>query len=116
VSIFPMVILTGMIERFWTLEEEDSLRSSIRTLLSTLVIAVCISLVVSRTFVTQHLLRFPETLGLIMAVQLLLGRYTGFRLTELYRFRDFANRDMRSSNEMPAVVWSGRGLSGSSRF
>jgi hypothetical protein len=32
---------------------------------------------------------YPETLGVIMAVQLLIGRYTGYRLSELYRFRDF---------------------------
>jgi hypothetical protein len=33
--------------------------------------------------------RFPETLGIIMASQLLIGRYTGYRLSELFRFRDF---------------------------
>ena len=32
---------------------------------------------------------YPETLGLVMAAQLLIGRYTGYRLTELFRFRDF---------------------------
>ena len=32
---------------------------------------------------------FPETLGIIMAVQLLIGRYTGYRLSELFRFREF---------------------------
>ena len=34
-------------------------------------------------------MRYPETLGLIIAAQLLIGRYTGYRLSELYRFRDF---------------------------
>jgi hypothetical protein len=34
------------------------------------------------------MLRFPETLGLVMAAQLLIGRYTGYRLSELFRFRD----------------------------
>ena len=88
-SLFPMVILTGMIERFWTLEVEDGTSSSFRTLLGTVVIAATISLVLSLTAVVRHMFRFPETLGLIMAAQLLLGRYTGFRLSELLRFRDF---------------------------
>jgi len=35
------------------------------------------------------MVKFPETLGLIMACQLLIGRYTGYRLSELFRFRDF---------------------------
>lgn len=88
ISLFPMVILTGMIERFWTLETEDGAWSSFRTLLSTLTVAVCISLVLSVPALARHLIRYPETLGIIMAAQLLLGRYTGYRLSELIRFRD----------------------------
>jgi hypothetical protein len=89
VSLFPMVILTGMIERFWTLETEDGAAASFRTLLATLFIAASISLVLSLHAIVQHMFRYPETLGLIMAVQLLLGRYTGYRLLELARFREF---------------------------
>jgi hypothetical protein len=88
ISLFPMVILTSMIERFWTLEVEDGASSSFRTLLGTVVIAVSISLFLSLHAVVHHMFRFPETLGLILAVQLLLGRYTGYRLSELLRFRD----------------------------
>jgi hypothetical protein len=84
-----MVILTGMIERFWTLEVEDGTASSFRTLLGTIVIAAAISLVLSLQAVVRHMFRYPETIGLIMAAQLLLGRYTGYRLSELFRFRDF---------------------------
>ncbi len=89
VAIFPMVILTGMIERFWTLETEDGTSSSFRTLLTTMVIAATIALVLSFHTLVNHLFCFPETVGLIMAAQLLLGRYTGYRLSELIRFRDF---------------------------
>ncbi len=89
ISLFPMVILTGMIERFWTLEVEDGTSSSFQTLLGTMVIAASISLFLSLHAVVRHMFRFPETLGLIMALQLLMGRYTGYRLTELFRFRDF---------------------------
>jgi hypothetical protein len=90
ITLFPMVILTGMIERFWTLEVEDGTSSSFKTLLSTMVIATTISVVASLEAVVTHMFRYPETLGLIMAMQLLIGRYTGYRLLELYRFRDFA--------------------------
>jgi hypothetical protein len=89
VSLFPLVILTGMVERFWTLETEDSTAASFRTLFWTMVISTVISLVLSLNALVQQLFRYPETLGLVMAVQLLIGRYTGFRLTELLRFRDF---------------------------
>jgi hypothetical protein len=103
ISLFPMVILTGMIERFWTLEVEDSTTSSFRTLLMTLIIAASISLFLSLHAVVRHMFRFPETLGFIMAVQLLLGRYTGYRLSELFRFRDFLRQESPSSESIEAA-------------
>ncbi len=90
--VFPMVILTGMIERFWTLETEDSTASSFRTLLGTLLVSGTIALVLSIPAVANHMFRYPETVGLIMAALLVLGRYTGYRLSELYRFRDFVRQ------------------------
>jgi hypothetical protein len=89
ISLFPLVILTGMVERFWTLETEDGTTSSFRTLLCTMAIAATIALACSLHAVLDQLFRFPETLGLIMAAQLLIGRYTGYRFMELWRFRDF---------------------------
>lgn len=89
IALFPMIILTGMVERFWTLEVEDGVGASFKTLLSTLAIAGTISLVLSFKAVARWLFVYPETLGLIMAAQLLIGRYTGYRLMELLRFRDF---------------------------
>jgi hypothetical protein len=32
---------------------------------------------------------FPESLLIVLALTLLIGRYTGYRVTELFRFRDF---------------------------
>jgi hypothetical protein len=92
ISLFPMIILCGMVERFWTLETEDSTAASFRTLFQTMLMATIIALVLSSTKLVQHMLCFPETLGLIMAAQLLIGRYTGYRLMELLRFREFLNQ------------------------
>jgi hypothetical protein len=89
IPLFPMVILTGMIERFWTLETEDGTSSSFKTLLATMVVSGTIALVLSLRAVVDYMFLFPETLGLIMATQLLIGRYTGYRVSELFRFRDF---------------------------
>jgi hypothetical protein len=69
VSLLPLVIVTGVIERFVALEDEDGTPASLRTLFATVAVAGCVSLV--------------------LAGQLLLGRYTGYRLSELARFRDF---------------------------
>ncbi len=89
IPLFPIVILTGMIERFWTLEVEDGPSSSFRTLLSTMLISATVGLLLGSNAVVRWMVRFPESLGIILALQLLIGRYTGYRLSELYRFRDF---------------------------
>jgi hypothetical protein len=96
ISLFPLVILTGMIERFWTLEAEDGMVVSFKTLVITLGISTVIALVLSLQALTRHLFRYPETLGVVMALMLLIGRYTGYRLTELFRFRDFVTPPPRS--------------------
>lgn len=89
VTLFPMIILTGMVERFWTNEAEDGAWSSFKILVCTLISAGSISLLVSFPPLVRQLVNYPETIGLVMACQLLLGRYTGYRLSELLRFRDF---------------------------
>jgi hypothetical protein len=88
VSLFPLIILTHMVERFWTVEAEDGVRSSFKTLAGTMAVAAAIALALSPPAVGRWMFRYPETLGVIVAVLLLLGRYTGYRLTELYRFQD----------------------------
>jgi hypothetical protein len=89
VSLFPMIILTGMIERFWTQETEEGTWSSFKILIATLVSAASISLLLNFHPLVNHLVNYPESIGLVMAAQLLIGRYTGYRLSELFRFRDF---------------------------
>jgi hypothetical protein len=107
VSLLPLIILTHMVERFWTVETEDGTAASFKTLLGTVAVAVAINLainldvvangaarvlglgsVLSPGVVRNTLFRYPETLGLVLAAQFLVGRYTGYRLTELFRFRD----------------------------
>jgi hypothetical protein len=102
IPFFPMVILTGMIERFWTLETEDSTSSSFKTLLTTIGIAAAIALLLNLPGLVHHMFCFPETLGVVIAAQLLIGRYTGYRLSELFRFRDFLQQGNSSQWIVPA--------------
>lgn len=91
VALFPMVILTGMIERFWAMEEEDGVSSSLSVLISTLLIAACVWATATLTPLAGWMMRHPESLALVMAAQLLLGRYTGYRLLELRRFANIGD-------------------------
>jgi hypothetical protein len=52
-------------------------------------VAAMVSVSLAPDAVSRWMLQYPETLGIVLATQFVLGRYTGYRLTELYRFGDF---------------------------
>jgi hypothetical protein len=57
---------------------------------ATLLTAGAVFLVTRLEWVRSTMTDHPEALGLVVAGQLLLGRYTGYRVTELARFRGLA--------------------------
>ncbi|MCX7699922.1 MAG: hypothetical protein N2039_03510 [Gemmataceae bacterium] len=87
VHLFPLVILTGIVERMWHASAEEGAGSSFRTLLATVAAAALVGWVTGRAVVVEWLLHFPETLAAIVAGQVALGRYTGLRWSEWLRFR-----------------------------
>lgn len=97
IALLPLVILTHLVERFWTIEAEDGPVSSFRTLLGTVVVSVAVSLCLIADAVSAWMFRYPETLGVVLATQFLLGRYTGYRLSELYRFGDLLRQEQPAS-------------------
>ena len=86
ISLFPMVIMTWMIERFSVLEIEDGTPIAFQSVLGSAVVSVIAYYIFGLSTVRKYLYAFPELLLVIMALLLLLGRYTGFRLTEFWRF------------------------------
>ena len=90
IPFLPLVIVTGLVERFWTTEEEDGTATAVRTMAATLLMAAGVFAVVRLEVISRTMMANPELLGLIAAGQMLLGRYTGYRLVELYRFRELA--------------------------
>jgi hypothetical protein len=90
VALFPMVIMTMTIERMSIVWEERGPGEAIKEGLGTLLAAAAIYVVMVTPEVKHFLLVFPELLLVLLAATLLLGRYTGYRLTELARFRVLA--------------------------
>jgi len=88
--LLPVVIITMMIERFFIMVEEDGLSTALKVLVGTGIVAVCCFTVLNSAPLGAALLAFPETLLFVMAAFVLVGRYSGYRLSELWRFRDFA--------------------------
>ncbi|HEX7036112.1 MAG TPA: UUP1 family membrane protein [Pseudomonadales bacterium] len=90
ITFFPMIILAWTIERMSITWEEQGPREVLVAGGGSLLVAVLAFLVMDQT-VTRHLaFNFPELNLCVLAVILLLGRYTGYRLLELHRFAVFA--------------------------
>ena len=90
VALFPMVIMAMTIERMSVAWDERGAGSAIREGIGTLIVAALAYVVMSWPWLEQFVFVFPETLLLLFSGCLLLGRYSGYRLTELYRFRALA--------------------------
>jgi hypothetical protein len=86
--LLPMVILTMMIERFNVTVEEDGYRRALTVLAGTLAVALCCLFVLRIDALGMLVLSFPEVQLLNLAALLLIGRYSGYRLTELRRFKE----------------------------
>lgn len=89
VSLFPMVILAMTIERMSITWEENGAQVALLQGLGSLLVASFGYLLMTNEQLSYMMFVFPEFLLVILGVCLLMGRYTGYRLNELLRFREF---------------------------
>ncbi|MCK5355384.1 MAG: hypothetical protein KAJ63_09720, partial [Methyloprofundus sp.] len=87
VALFPMVIIAMTIERMSLVWEELGAGEALQQGFGSLFIAALGYLLMTNPVLEHLLFVFPELLLFLLAITLLLGRYTGYRLTELWRFR-----------------------------
>ena len=90
IGLFPIIILAMTIERMSIVWEERGALESLQQALGSLLVGALCFLLMSLAIVEHLTFVFPELLLVVLAVILLLGRYSGYRLTELRRFRELA--------------------------
>lgn len=104
--ILPLVILTGLVEQIYITGEEDSLGYVVKLSAGTTLVALCCYAVLSHVALGRLVLRYPELHLFTMAALIMIGRYAGYRLTELWRFHDLIRRPAVASSapgEAPAL-------------
>ena len=92
VTFFPLIIIAWTIERASTIWEEDGAGHTLKQLAASLITAVFSYLVLSNSYLQYLLYTFAELNLAILGIILLLGTYTGYRLTELLRFKSLVNK------------------------
>ena len=91
VTFFPMIILAWTIERLSILWEEQGHKEVLIQGSGSLIVASIAYLFMSNALVEHLTFSFPELILVILAIILLLGNYTGYRLLELWRFKPIAS-------------------------
>jgi hypothetical protein len=87
VGLLPFVILTMTIERFFVITEEAGVREGFWTAAGSAAVATITYEIIHLEPLQLTFFVYPELLFAVAAIQVLLGRYTGYRLSELIRFR-----------------------------
>lgn len=86
VTFFPMIILSWTIERMSILWEEEGGREVLAQGSGSLIVAVLAYFAMINELMAYLFFSFPELLLVVLAAIILIGRYTGYRLSELLRF------------------------------
>lgn len=87
VALFPIVILTMTIERMSVIWDERGPLAALGQTVGCLIASIIVYFVVTNRAVEHLIFVFPELLFLCLATALLTGRYSGYRLFEVLRFR-----------------------------
>jgi hypothetical protein len=90
VALFPIVILAMTIERMSIVWDERGAKEALQQASGSVGVAIVCYLLMNVTYVQHLFFIFPETVLLLLAATLLLGRYSGYRLVELPRFKVLA--------------------------
>ncbi|MEZ8142382.1 gonadoliberin III [Enterovibrio norvegicus FF-454] len=87
ITFFPMIILSWTIERMSIIWEEEGPKEVLVQGGGSLLTAVLVYLAMTNDFVRHITFNFIGIQLVILAVILMLGNYTGYRLSELKRFK-----------------------------
>jgi hypothetical protein len=88
ISVFPMLIMSTMVEKFVSIQGERGFRQAIAMISATTFVSVVCYYVVEWAFFKTLIFGHPELIFVFLVVDIFLGRWTGLRLLEYVRFRE----------------------------
>lgn len=87
ITFFPMIILSWTIERMSILWEEEGYKEVLKQGGGSLFVAVCAYLSMSSFFIQHLTFNFLGLQLVLLSLVLIMGNYTGFRFSEMKRFK-----------------------------
>ena len=97
-AYFPIIITAWVIERASIIWEENGMSSACKELGNSLIVGIFVYFVIANSYIQHIMFVFNEFNLVILFIVMLLGTYTGYRLTELKRFAPLTKKNTRKSN------------------
>jgi hypothetical protein len=88
VSIFPILIMITIVEKFVAVQIEKGNKPAVRLALETLIISILGYFIASSRFLIQFISAYPWAVLFTIPLNILIGRWTGLRLAEYFRFKE----------------------------
>lgn len=92
ITFFPMIILAWTIERMSIIWEEDGAKEVLLQGGGSLLVAIIAFFAMTNSVMQFWTFNFPEFLFAVLGLIILVGRYSGYRLSELYRFASMVDK------------------------
>ena len=91
-NYLPIVIITGFIERFSIHFIEEVAVNTFKALIGTIIISMSCYVIFQLFYLKRLLFNNPELLLVVIALNILIGSYKGFRFSEVLRFKEFGGK------------------------
>lgn len=99
IAIFPMLILSTLVEKFVSVKSNKGLSSAAALMISTVIVAIIAYFIaggeinigiatIKFNFVKEVIMNYPELVFLLIVINVILGKWSGLRVLERIRFRE----------------------------
>lgn len=88
VSIFPILIMITLVEKFVATQIEKGSRAAVVLSIETLLISMICYLIISWQELVSFIQMYPWVILLTILINISLGKWTGLRIIEYFRFKD----------------------------
>ncbi len=86
-AIFPMLVMSNVAEKFMAAQTEEGFRGAVVGVMETLIVVVISYYIIVWNYFNNMIMSWPELILVPMVLTLLLGKFSGLRLSEYLRFR-----------------------------
>lgn len=87
VSIFPMLIMIILVEQFVNVQVEKGARTAVKLTIETLILSIICYFIVTWQTLRTLIIAYPELIFATVVLNFALGKWTGLRISEYFRFR-----------------------------